>query len=236
MIKPLNFKPSLVAGLALAWFLVLSSCGSQQSLNDSARARPPVKTQNQGAQAGANNPASPITPQSTPQDPEIKRFAFDASSLKNPSRKISGTYFDYVYGLASLHATVPKIRVMVTNSELTQLGANLGVVIAGYPMNDSASFISSNTAANLDSQGLLTIKGENFKPATVYKLKLHFFDLSSNAQSQTQGQTQAQPRYLGASSQSYQMVTDGENNPRLRPRTHCDAGIWRGIRLVPWSL
>ncbi len=222
-----NSMTSITGGM-LVLFVV--SCGNAQTINDTNRARRPAQSQTHGPQSGADNSTGDRQP-SPPIDTEIKRFAFDAGQLRSSSRKLSGIDFDYAYGLANIHPTAPNIRVKLTNNELPPLGPNLGIVIAGYPMNDSASFISSNTAASFDSQGLLTVRGENFKPATVYKVRLHFFDLSSGNQIQSQ---QGQIKYLGASSQAYQMVTDGQNSPMASARARM---VTRGFGEVnDWSL
>lgn len=208
--------------------LFVASCGAPQPIQDSSRVRKPVASQNQGPQTGANS-SNTDSQQSGQIDSEIKRFAFNGTQLKNSTRKMTGIDFDYTYGLTNLDPTTPKIKMKVTNSVLIHLGSNLGVVIAGYPLGDSSSFITSNTAANLDEKGFLTIRGENLKPATVYKFRVHFFDLSSREQSQT-----SQPRYLGSSSQAYQMVTDGQNDPLATGRAKI---VMRGFGEVnDWNL
>lgn len=220
---------ALVLPTALVAALVLNSCGSHDTIQESVRVRQPIKTQTQGQQTGANSQAGDGQQPAT-IDPEIKRFTYDPMPLKNPSRKLSGIDFDYGYGLTSLHPTSPKMRIKISNAELNQLGNNLGVVITGYPMNDSSTFVSSNTAVNTDGAGVITIKGESLKPATVYKLRVHFFNLSAT----TQTQNTSQPLYLGASSQFYQMVTDGENDPTASARARI---VMRGFgEANDWAL
>lgn len=219
-----KIQNALPAVLAL---LLATACGSQGTIPDSVRARKPAQSQNDGPRTGSSNSQAGET-QTTSADPTIKRFAYDANQLRSATQRMSGIDFDYAFGITSIHPTSPNIRVKLTNPELIKLGSNLGVVIAGYPMSESSSFVSSNTAISLDSNGLATIKGENFKPATVYKLRVHFFDLT------VMDQAQSQPRYLGASTQSYQMVTDGENDPLASSRARI---VMRGFGEVhDWSL
>lgn len=149
-------------------------------------------------------------PQNTPVNVGIHRFNFDKGVVERASQKVSGIDFEYAYAQANLHPTSPKIRAKITNQNLSNLKNNLGVVLGGYALSDSSSFVTSSTAVTLDPQGVISIIGENLKPATVYKMRLHFFDLSDK--------NQAEARYLGSSGRTYNFVTDGVGDPTARIR------------------
>ena len=153
-----------------------------------------------------------------PANPSVDRFQFDRSLIERASQKLSGIDFDYKYGQANFHPTQPRIRAKVTNTSITGLGGNVGVVLGGYALTDSSKYIVTHTSAAFDSQGVLSLVGENLQPATVYRMRLHFFDRSDR--------TQAQPRYLGSSSRTYNFVTDGTNDLETRVRARI---VMRGL-------
>lgn len=139
-------------------------------------------------------------------NPNIERFTYEADEIKKSNRKLSGIEFDYKYGAAALNATAPSVRMTITNETLLQLGDNLGVVLAATPMNNTSELLLSNTAVTNDGKGTITIIGENFKPETLYKLRVHFYERLDKTQI-------SGLRYLGSSSRAYHFVTDAQNNP-----------------------
>lgn len=155
---------------------------------------------------------------------KIDRFAFDSQQLQKNSQRLSGIDFDYNYGQQTLQATAPNLRVSITNQALLDLGENLGIVIAGSAMNNTANFVSSNTGVSAEGKGIVTVIGENFKPDTLYKVRLHFFDRTDK--------TQSKSRYLGVSAQTYEFVTDAENDAlasrraRITMRALAEANDW----------
>lgn len=193
---------STLAGVLLAF---LTACGQPQS----------PSAPSPRVHSGYNNPATnnPVAPQTTDTNPtvvpnaKIDRFAFDQSTLQRAGQKITGFDFDYTYGQNNLNATIPYIRIKVTNPSVTALGTKLGVVLGGYALSDSATYVTSSTAAALDQSGVLTLAGENMKPATIYKIRLHFFDRS-----------QATPQYIGSSSRTYQFATDATTDDLTKAR------------------
>ncbi len=155
---------------------------------------------------------------SEPLNPAIDRFEYDRTSIERAAQKLTGVDFDYKFGQANLHATAPKIRTKITNTSLTAMKSKLGVVLGGYALTDSSKYVVSLTAVTLDDQGVLTLTGENLQPATVYKMRLHFFDRSDR--------TQATARYMGSTSRTYNFVTDGVGDALTRLRARI---VMRGL-------
>ena len=136
---------------------------------------------------------------------------------------MSGVDFDYDFAQKNFHATNPGLRVKFTNPQIAEVGDGLGVVIGGYSLNDSSTYVSSNTAATVDSSGVLTITAEKLKPATVYRMRLHFFKKGDSAQSPA--------RYIGSTSRVYQFTTDGVSDidkarARIVMRALSEANDW----------
>lgn len=151
-------------------------------------------------------PTNPVAPVNT----AIDRFQIDPSALQRASQKLSGVDFDYNYAQNNLHPTAPKLRTMITNQSISALRGNVGVVLGGIALSDSSKYVTSHTAVALDPQGALSLVGENLQPATVYRMRLHFFDRGDR--------TQTQPRYIGSSSRSYNFVTDAVSDPLAKAR------------------
>ena len=213
---------SLTTSLLTSIIMLLTACGQGQTPSSQ---RPRVTS-------GYKNPATD-NPTTAPQgsenkppvisNPEIDRFDFDLSTVLRASKKLSGLDFDYEYGQTNLDPTIPKIRAKVTNQTITALGTKIGVVIGGFALNDSATYITSSTAAALNPSGILTIAGENLKPATIYKMRLHFFERS-----------QVTPVYVGSSSRTYQFATDATTDDLAKTRVRI---VMRGLREEnDWSL
>jgi hypothetical protein len=148
----------------------------------------------------------------------VDRFQFDLSTIERSSQKLAGVDFDYKYGQDNLHPNQPKIRAKITNQSILALRSNVGVILGGYALNDSSKYIAAHTAVVVDSQGGLKLVGDNLAPATIYKMRLHFYDRSDR--------TQAQPRYLGSSSRTYNFVTDGVTDPETKIRARI---VMRGL-------
>ncbi len=150
-----NIRSRIIVHLPLAGIVssLLLACGASDSLYDSTRISKPNRQQSDGSGQGANN-TIPIGQQSSTQAPEIYRFRYDPEVLKKSSQKIGGIDFDYFHGLATLHPIAPTVRFKTTNSQLTQLGKNLVVVIAGYPMNHSAMFTTRITPTMTQGTGV----------------------------------------------------------------------------------
>jgi hypothetical protein len=155
---------------------------------------------------------------SPPVNNAVDRFQFDLSTIERSSQKLAGVDFDYKYGQENLHPNQPKIRVKITNQSILALRSNVGVILRGYALNDSSKYITAHTAVMVDSQGGLSLVGDNLSPATIYKMRLHFYDRSDRAQSQ--------PRYLGSSSRTYNFVTDGVTDPETKIRARI---VMRGL-------
>ncbi|MEI6834136.1 MAG: hypothetical protein WCL28_09090 [bacterium] len=155
---------------------------------------------------------------SPPVNTAVDRFQFDRSTIERSSQKIAGVDFDYKYGQQNIHPNQPKIRAKITNQSILSLRSNVGVILGGYALNNSSKYIAAHTAVIVDSQGGLSLVGDNLSPATIYKMRLHFYDRSDR--------TQAQPRYLGSSSRTYNFVTDGVNDPETKIRARI---VMRGL-------
>jgi hypothetical protein len=149
---------------------------------------------------------------SAPPRLALDRFEFDSSILSSSSRKLNRVDFDYEYGKGNLHVSQPKIRAKLSHPSLRDVGSNLGVVLGGYALHDSSKSIMIHTAANVDSQGVLTLEGDHLEPATIYKMRMHFFDRSKPGE--------AKPPYLGSSSRYYNFVTDhlSDQETKIRAR------------------
>jgi hypothetical protein len=182
------------------------------------------QTSDESTDSNSNQNSNPQSPVVVPQNPSIDRFTFDQATLERASQKLSGFDFDYDFAQKNMKPTIPSFRMKATASNIATLKNNLGVVIGGYALSDSSKFIASNTSVNFDSQGGLIVVGENLRPATVYKLRLHFFDRTDRAQS----------RYVGSSTRAYYYVTDGAGDQMSRLRARI---VMRGLaEEYDWSL
>lgn len=148
----------------------------------------------------------------------LDKFQFDRAAFERSGQRLTGIDFDYKYAQANLHPTQPKLRAKLTNQSLLALKNNLGVVMGGYALKDSSKFITLHTAATVDSQGFLNLSGDNLESATIYKMRLHFYDRTDRSQSQ--------PRYLGSSSRTYHFVTDGVQDSESKIRSRL---VMRGL-------
>lgn len=217
------FAGTIVA--AIAW--IVSGCGTQTSESVNRRTQLPGNYQgNDNQQPNDDNSIYTRGDISISIiDPRIKKFDFDIEQIKSRPRKINGIDFDYAFALQALNPTKPEIAVLLGNSEIAALGKNLGVVIGGYPMNNSGNYFASNTATEISDRGILLVRGENFSPGTPYKVLLHFYDLSQSVE---------KPRYVGSSSRTYYLVTDGRNDPVTTARSRI---LTRGFaELSDWDL
>jgi len=182
------------------------------------------QTSDASTNSNSNPNSNPQPPVVVPQNPSIDRFTFDQGTLERASQKLSGFDFDYEFAQKNIKPTIPALRLKVTAANVTALKNNLGVVIGGYALSDSSKFVASNTSVTFDSQGGLIVVGENLKPATVYKLRLHFFDRTDRTQS----------RYVGSSTRAYYYVTDAESDQMSRIRARI---VMRGLaEEYDWSL
>lgn len=189
------------------------------SARDVSSAQPIWLTVRLDAPTAGEEQTSEIQNQFTPPvNTAVDRFQFDRSTIERSSQKLTGVDFDYTYGQANLHPTQPKIKAKITNQSLTGLRGNVGVILGGYALTDSSKYIVVHTAVTVDPQGVMSLVGDNLQPATIYKMRLHFYDRSDRSQ--------AQPRYLGSSSRTYNFVTDGVTDPETKIRARI---VMRGL-------
>jgi hypothetical protein len=189
------------------------------SVRDLSSAQPIWLTVRLDAPTSEEEQTSEIQNQFThPVNTAVDRFQFDRSTIERSSQRLTGVDFDYTYGQANLHPTQPKIRAKITNQSLTALLGNFGVILGGYALTDSSKYIATHTAVTVDPQGVMSLVGDNLQPATIYKMRLHFYDRSDRSQ--------AQPRYIGSSSRTYNFVTDGVADPESKIRARI---VMRGL-------
>lgn len=210
----------------LSLFLFLNACSANEANYVNQRTRVPGNYQ-APSENGFDDESSVYSNGDisvTITDPRIKKFPFDVEEIKSRPKKVQGIEFDYEFGLNSIKASTPEIAAKLTNSDLIALRGALGVVIGGFPMNNSANYITSNTATTLSESGVLLLRGENFLPGTPYQIRLHFYDLSRGSEA---------PRYVGTSAQTYYMVTDGVNDELVSARARI---LMRGFgELSDWD-